>query len=51
MQKDTLLEQQNRRLLDAKKTAYNTADSASITTKELFRQTEVLTRNKDRVRK
>jgi len=43
------MEQQNRRLVDAKRTAYQTADTASSTTKELYRQTEVLSKNKDRV--
>jgi len=46
----TMMEQQNRRLIDAKKTAYQTADTASSTTKELYRQTEVLSKNKDRLR-
>jgi len=45
-----LMEQQNRRLVDAKRTAYQTADTASSTTKELYRQTEVLGKNKDRVK-
>ena len=46
---ESLLDKQNRKLEDAKKTGYTTIDMASSTTKELYRQTEVMSKNKDRV--
>lgn len=47
---DTLMEQQNRKLEDAKRTGFATLEIASSTNTELNRQTEVLLRNQDRVR-
>ena len=43
------MEQQNRKLLDARKTGYATVELAAGTNAELARQTETLSRNKDRV--
>lgn len=40
---------QNRKLEDAKRTGYATIDMAQSTNQELYRQTEVMNKNKDRV--
>jgi len=45
----TLLDAQNRKLENAKKTGYATIDMANNTNQELYRQTEVLQRNKSRL--
>lgn len=47
----SLVDAQNRKLEGAKKMGYTTLDIASNTNQELYRQTEVLNRNKDRVSK
>jgi len=47
---NSLLEVQNRKLENAKKTGYTTLEIASSTNKELYRHTEVLERNKSRLK-
>ncbi len=49
IQSSTLLDAQNRKLADAKKTGFTTLEIASGTTNEMNRQTEVLLKNRDRV--
>jgi len=44
------MDQQNRKLIEAKRTGYQTAEIASSTANEMYRQTDVLSRNKERVR-
>jgi hypothetical protein len=44
------MDQQNRKLIEAKRTGYQTAEIASGTANEMYRQTDVLARNKERVK-
>lgn len=45
------MDQQNRKLIEAKRTGYQTAEIASGTANEMYRQTDVLARNKERVKR